>query len=235
MIELESAVNIALDVIARGERGTNLDAFINSVLARVAEKTKHGDFDSGARAVDDALAEIDRREAEQRDAARRSRVALLEEGVKVDTLRRDAVAVARRIEALAAIDAPTERSPWLARFRERYDIFYEEGKTKGINSSLSVAIELARRMAVTACDGTERGTAANLLGLALWRLGERESGTARLEEAVAAYRAALEEYMWGASGGGGGGVSRGAGGSRASGCPERFVQPVPTPPRSTGR
>ena len=34
----------------------------------------------------------------------------------------------------------------------------------------------------------------NNLGLALWRLGERESGTARLEEAVAAYRAALEEY-----------------------------------------
>ena len=31
------------------------------------------------------------------------------------------------------------------------------------------------------------------LGNALYRLGERESGTARLEEAVAAYRAALEE------------------------------------------
>ena len=33
----------------------------------------------------------------------------------------------------------------------------------------------------------------NNLGNALARLGERESGTARLEEAVAAYRAALEE------------------------------------------
>ena len=33
----------------------------------------------------------------------------------------------------------------------------------------------------------------NNLGLALWRLGERESGTARLEEAVAAFRAALQE------------------------------------------
>ena len=31
------------------------------------------------------------------------------------------------------------------------------------------------------------------LGIALQTLGERESGTARLEEAVAAYRAALEE------------------------------------------
>ncbi len=34
----------------------------------------------------------------------------------------------------------------------------------------------------------------NNLGIALPTLGERESGTARLEEAVAAYRAALEEY-----------------------------------------
>ena len=33
----------------------------------------------------------------------------------------------------------------------------------------------------------------NNLGTALATLGERESGTARLEEAVAAYRAALEE------------------------------------------
>ena len=33
----------------------------------------------------------------------------------------------------------------------------------------------------------------NNLGNALWRLGERESGTARLEEAVNAYRDALQE------------------------------------------
>ncbi len=35
--------------------------------------------------------------------------------------------------------------------------------------------------------------AQNNLGNALWTLGGRESGTGRLEEAVAAYRAALEE------------------------------------------
>jgi hypothetical protein len=34
----------------------------------------------------------------------------------------------------------------------------------------------------------------NNLGLALWSLGERESGTARLEEAVAAYRDALSIF-----------------------------------------
>ena len=34
----------------------------------------------------------------------------------------------------------------------------------------------------------------NNLGLALWRLGQQESGTEKLEEAVAAYREALKEW-----------------------------------------
>ena len=178
---------------AQGERGTNLDTLIDTVLKRVGEKTKTGDFDGGARTVDEALAELDRREAEQRDLARRSRIALLEEGVKVDILRHDAIAVVRRIEKLVATDHPTERPAWQSGFRQRYDAFYEESEAKGINFSLSIAIELARRMVATAHDSTERGTAANLLGIALQNLGERESGTERLEQAVAAYRAALEE------------------------------------------
>ena len=40
----------------------------------------------------------------------------------------------------------------------------------------------------------DRATTQNNLGTALWRLGERESGTARLAEAVAAYREALQEH-----------------------------------------
>ena len=83
----------------------------------------------------------------------------------------------------------------------------------------------------------------NNLGNALERLGERESGTGKLEEAVAAYREALKEYTrervpldwamtqnnlgtalesaWrarerdGEAGGGGGGLSRGAEGTDA--------------------
>jgi Tetratricopeptide repeat len=37
-------------------------------------------------------------------------------------------------------------------------------------------------------------TTQNNLGIAFARLGEREGGTARLEEAVAAYRDALQEW-----------------------------------------
>jgi len=251
IIELEKAVDVALDVIAKGEHGTNYDEFVDIVLAKVAEKTRLGDFDGGAQAVDEALTELDQREREQRDAFRRSRTAILEAGLGQDILRRDSVGAARRIEEIATVDHPDERPPWSAAFRERFDGFFEEGGTKGINSSLAIAIELARRMATSARDSDERGTVSILLGNALGTLGERESGTARLEEAVMAYRAALEEWTrdrvpldWAMTqnnlgtalhtlgrresgtapaGGGRRGPSRGAGGMDASGC------------RSTGR
>ena len=42
--------------------------------------------------------------------------------------------------------------------------------------------------------GDERGDSQNNLGKVLSRLGERESVTARLQEAVVAYRSALEEW-----------------------------------------
>ncbi len=59
---------------------------------------------------------------------------------------------------------------------------------------LVAAIALRRELLALASSDDERGAARNNLGIALWTLGERESGTARLEEAVAAYRAALEEW-----------------------------------------
>jgi len=183
--ELERAVEVALDVIARGEQGTNDDAFVNTVLARVAERVRNDDFDGGAGAIDEALTELEAKH-------RRSQVALLEEGVKVDTLRRDAVAVARRIERIVAADHPADRPAWLPEFRARYDEFEADGD-RGINFSLAVAIGLARRCQATARDANERGVALNLLGNALQSLGQRESGTARLEEAVAAYGEALKE------------------------------------------
>ena len=72
---------------------------------------------------------------------------------------------------------------------------YQYGEEKGDNSSLRAAIEYFQRQFedehMSACRSTGRGRRTT------WAPrsdpGERESGTARLEEAVAAYRAALEE------------------------------------------
>jgi hypothetical protein len=182
--ELEHAVEVALDVIARGERGSNDDAFVSMVLARVAERVRSDDLDGGASAIDEALSELEARH-------QRSQIALLEEGVKIHTLRRDAAAVARRIEMIVAVDHPTDRPVWHPEFRARYDEALADGTDKGINFSLSVAIELARRMVATASNPDERGRALTLFGNALSTLGERESGTARLEQAVEAFDACL--------------------------------------------
>jgi tetratricopeptide (TPR) repeat protein len=77
---------------------------------------------------------------------------------------------------------------------------YQQGDEFGDNGALLLAIE--RRKRLVELTPRERvplqwaGTQNNL-GLALGRLGERESGTAKLEEAVAAYREALKEWTRG--------------------------------------
>lgn len=88
-----------------------------------------------------------------------------------------------------------ERRPaWTPEYMRPFDDLFGDGQTKGVNFSLSVTIEMARRMLATACDSDERARAATSLDAALWSLGERESDPARLEEAVTAFRAALEEW-----------------------------------------
>jgi len=191
--ELENAVSIAIETVARGERDTNQDAFVKDVLKRVAERNKAGEFDQASKEVDDALAELDRGEIEQREARQRSRIALLEAGVQQDILRRDAAAVARRVERIAATEQPDNSAQRFQALRRRQDIFDVEGRDKGLNFSLEIAIAIARLTVRHAQNSDQHGTALNDLGISLATLGERESGTARLEEAVAAYRDALKE------------------------------------------
>ena len=132
-------------------------------------------------------------EAERRDASIRSGIALLEAGLDQDILRRDAPC--RR--AAGCEDRRTgisgDAAARFAALRERQDTFYARGGDTGINFDLVVAIEIARLALLAARGWNECGNALNDLGLGLWLLGERESGTARLEEAVAAYREALKE------------------------------------------
>src|SRR5215475_3617617 len=73
---------------------------------------------------------------------------------------------------------------------------YLQGYEFGDNDALRSAIE--RRIGLIGLNPRERvpldwAMTQNNLGLALWRLGERESGTAKLEEAVVAYHEALKE------------------------------------------
>ena len=194
VVELTAAVETAIEVAERGARGTNYDdELVDAVLARIAERTKGGDFDGAAKEADDGFAEWERAEAARREASVRSGVALLEAGVEQDKLRRDPVSAARRVERIVALEYHDAAARFAA-LRERQEAFYLEGRDKGVANDLLISIEIGRLSLAAARDADERGTALNNLGAALSALGERESGTARLEEAVAAYRAVLEEY-----------------------------------------
>ncbi|MGB9367117.1 MAG: tetratricopeptide repeat protein [Xanthobacteraceae bacterium] len=194
MVELEGAVNVALNVIAKGERGTNQGDFINAVLTRVADQTKAGRFDQAAKEVDAALIELAQHEIEHREEIHRSRLTLLQAGIDQDILRRDAVSVARRIQETVELEHPDNPTAWFEGLAKKHRESWIEGRNKGTNFSLEIAAEIARRELLIAHDERERGAALNDLALALRTLGEHDSGTTRLEEAVATYRRGLQEW-----------------------------------------
>jgi len=73
---------------------------------------------------------------------------------------------------------------------------YQQGYELGDNGALLSAIERRKRLLELIPREREPlqwARTQNNLGRALWRLGERESGTTNLEEAVAAFREALKE------------------------------------------
>jgi tetratricopeptide (TPR) repeat protein len=193
VVELSAAVEIAVEVSEKGARGSNLGDLVDTVLAGIAAKTRTGDIEGAAREADQGFAEWERAEAGRRETSVRSGIALLEAGLEQDILRRDASAAAQRVKRIVALEHPDDASRFQA-MRERQDTFFARGRDKGVNFDLLIAIEIARLVLCSAQDSLQRGMAVNDLGNALRMLGKRESGTARLEEAVAAFRDALKEY-----------------------------------------
>jgi hypothetical protein len=207
MRELERAVEIAIEVQHEGRNGTNLGDFVHHVLQRLAALSADGRYDEAALAADDAFtawqaeearlqrAEAERRlaEAERQRAAKQQGIVILRAGLNQDLLRRNAASAARRIADIIDLETPDPAARFGA-LRAAQDEWYVRGYDKGLNLDLEVAIEVARIAFSRANDRDERGQAQDDLGHALQRLGERERGRARLEQAVAAFRAALEEW-----------------------------------------
>ena len=100
--------------------------------------------------------------------------------------------------ALAArIAAPADRQAQWGYTLAQADALQAQGEEFGDNAALEEAIRILREgalpLAPRAGAPLDWAQTQNNLGTALWRLGEREAGTARLEEAVKAFNAALEE------------------------------------------
>jgi tetratricopeptide (TPR) repeat protein len=184
---------VALDLIAKGHSSHYQDRFVDEVLARVRESIESGQLEPGAASIDEALAALDQREAIEREAAKRRRVQLLEAAEEQALLLRDPQRVADAIQKLVSLDHP-QRTAARKPFGDKLNAYYDEGKTRGLRLPLEVAEALARRRLAQASGSDERGEALMWLGVTLLTLGERESGAERLQQAVQAYEAALEEY-----------------------------------------
>ena len=193
--ELENAVDIAIRVQREGRQGSNLGAFVDEVLARVAALAATGAYDEATAEIDAALAreaEEARLLEERRQESRARSLRLLDAAIEQDLLRRDADSAAARLVRKAEIERPEGASLFDHLLRHQNE-WYERGRDRGLNLDLEIAIALARLTEGLAADADQRGVAQNNLGNALQTLGRRETGTARLEDAVAAYRLALEE------------------------------------------
>jgi hypothetical protein len=180
-LELERAVEVASNEKAKSALPANTDEAITAILARVDELNNAGQ-------IDDAAAQL--LEEEARTEAGLTRIH--DKGIAQAVLTRDADAACYYELKKIAIDTSEPAAQFGALHRIQ-DMWYERGRDKGLNFDLEVSIALAHKGCTRASDANQRGMAQNNLGNALQTLGKRASDTQQLEEAVTAYRAALEE------------------------------------------
>lgn len=186
---LERALEVARDERDRGRLPSNMSSAVDAVVARIDALNDSGDLNGGQAALDEELAKLDE-EDERRKAAR---ARLYDKGVSQAILTRDPGNACRFLVARFDLDAPIDPDERYGAFRAVFVEWCRQGADKGRNFELEVAIALARVAVQRAGNDDQRGAMRTNLGIALRTLGARESGTARLEEAVAAFHAALEE------------------------------------------
>lgn len=195
--ELELAVCAAQDLIRKGETSRYQDRFVDETHACVSRSIEEGQLDQGSHTIDQAFAELDRREASAREVATRQRKQLLDLSIKYGTAAHDPQRVADAEEMLLRI----EHEDCLGineKYRSRLAYYFEEGEKRNVNFFLNVAVALARKRVESASGGRERSDALNWLGKSLARLGERTSSNLLLQKAEQVFREAsdsLEDSM----------------------------------------
>jgi tetratricopeptide (TPR) repeat protein len=190
---LERALEVARDERERGRLSSNVSEAIDAVIARIDALNQSGDLEAGQAALDAELAAFD--EEDHRRRAMRAR--FYEKGLAQAILTRSVENACRFVVAQIDLDLSAASEDRYGLFRAEFDKWYRRGSDKGLNFDLEVAIALAREGLDRAKNLNHRGAMRNMLGVALLALGARESGKARLEEAVVAYRMALKEHRRG--------------------------------------
>ncbi len=194
----KQAVLNALDIyereIAGGQTQTNIDAIVDAALARARSLMDAGKSGLAQATLRRAAEKMRREEEDRRERYVAGITMLYNRARDIALAAYDGAAAADAIVTLAEAIHGANAALVARSLNAEADTLYEYGRDHGSNVHLTALIALRRKLLEAASSDDERGIAHNHLGIALWTLGERESGTARLEEAVAAFRAALQEY-----------------------------------------
>ena len=162
-------------------------------VATASDRSRGSAIFLPARAVRKAGDKMRREEEERHEQYVLGMTALYNRERDIALAAYDGEAAAEAIVALAEAIHGANIALVLKFLNSEAETLFKYGRDRGSNVHLVATIALRRKTLVLAVSSNERGAAYDNLGNALETLGERESGTARLEEAVAAYRAALEE------------------------------------------
>ncbi|MCW2273407.1 tetratricopeptide (TPR) repeat protein [Rhodoblastus acidophilus] len=190
---MQQAVRNAIDIyekeIAGGVQQSNTDDIVTRALQQARNQ-----FDAGkSRLAQETLRRAMEDMRQERDRC--------EQGVKTLGERRRDMALAAYdgeaaaqaiIEMAEALHGDHHQGVW-EELTQQEDALTAFGSDQGSNVHLVAAIGVNRHLERIARTPDEKGYAHNSHGIAAGTLGERESGAAHLEQAVVAYRAALDE------------------------------------------
>ena len=144
--EVENAAVLTAVTIRKAEvPAADLPTVAKDALKQMAGLMRNGAFDGAVFVVDQALTALDGASGLTAQELRQGRVALMESGVVLEQIRRDPFAVAKRLEKLVGLDAPSD-PVWAPAYKTRLDAFHKEGADKNLNFSLEVAAAMGQRM-----------------------------------------------------------------------------------------
>jgi tetratricopeptide (TPR) repeat protein len=194
MQAVRNAIEIYEKEIAGRPVGTNLDDIVSRALMSAKEQIDKGRSGLARATLNRAARELEREETERRERFVAGVTALRthERNYALAAYEGDGAAEAI-VELARSIHGANAAK--IAEFLDsEADELHGIGERRGSNVHLVAAIALRRELVTLAVSAEERGAQQNALGNALRILGERESGTEKLKEAIAAFGAALQEY-----------------------------------------
>jgi hypothetical protein len=190
---VRNAIEIYEKEIAGGLTQTNFGEIVDAALAKAKTQLDKGQSGLARATLRKAAEDLEREEKERRAAYIEGVTELYNRARDIALASYDGEAAAEAVVALAEAVHGADRAGVAKALEAEATALYEYGRDQGGNVRLIALIALRRKLLDIASSNDQRGTARNDLGVVLRTLGEREIGTERLKEAIAVFRATLQE------------------------------------------